>query len=211
MNTLNKKATCFLVCVASFFSACVPLHSDSLQGRPVYIPWSDRVRVLSHLSGFSVQGTVRFQRAHESPRFFQYAWVQQDSNNYELAFYAPFHIQSLKIRMRHSMPCVLLNGQEVASGVAVMPWIKQQIGYELPLQWLSYWVKGLPATGTQKNSVMSAVWDHFGRLVQFSQNQVQVKFSAYFSCAQYGIPRQISWSYKQDQVRLVAKVWHQHV
>jgi len=81
--------------------------------------------------------------------------------------------------------------------------LQQTLGWQFPIDALSYWVKGLPSH--QAGEQVS--YDEQGRINQITLNQWQIEFSKYRKFQGYLLPKMIQAKHPQLSIKVVAKKW----
>ena len=81
--------------------------------------------------------------------------------------------------------------------------LRQTLGWDFPIDALSYWVKGLPSG--QPGEVVS--YNDKGQIAKISLDQWQVVFSKYRLYQGYLLPKMIKATHPNISLRVVAKKW----
>ena len=83
--------------------------------------------------------------------------------------------------------------------------MQEQLGWQLPVTALQYWVRGLIAPGASQ-----AHYNTFGLLSQLKQNGFLVRFDRYQRKGQYDLPSILTITGHQLKIKLVIKQWRIH-
>jgi len=81
--------------------------------------------------------------------------------------------------------------------------LQNTLGWDFPIDALSYWVKGLPSH--DPNEKVQRNKD--GQIEQIQLNQWQIDFSSYQIYQGYQLPKKIKATHPQMTIKLVAKSW----
>ena len=81
--------------------------------------------------------------------------------------------------------------------------LQNTLGWEFPIDALSYWVKGLPSN--KPNEKVQRNSD--GQIEQIQLNHWQIDFSSYQRFQGYQLPKKIKATHPQMTIKLVAKNW----
>jgi outer membrane lipoprotein LolB len=76
-------------------------------------------------------------------------------------------------------------------------------GWHLPVSYLQYWVRGLPAPGLLANKQ----YDHLKRLTYLKQGEWQIQFLNYSSVGQIDLPNRLTISSPTLQTKIVIHEW----
>ena len=82
--------------------------------------------------------------------------------------------------------------------------LKEELGWEIPVGALGYWVRGVPAPdGAATNLQLSE-----GRAAAFGQNGWHIEVSRYMAVAGRSLPARITAARGEHRVTLVIREWH---
>ena len=107
----------------------------------------------------------------------------------------------LDIRPGHSV-LNLANGDSwEASDVAIL--VRQHVGWDVPVEALAWWVRGLSAPGRVSRKML----DDDGRLTLLSQHGWKVEYQRYAEFSGVALPTKLEASKGKRQVKLVMRNW----
>jgi len=82
--------------------------------------------------------------------------------------------------------------------------LTKEMGWELPVSQLRYWVKGVP---NPFNTFTKVVFDKNGRPMSFEQSGWSVQFFGYKVFKGYDLPRKIFMQKNEFKVKMIIKNW----
>ncbi|MEQ8954082.1 MAG: lipoprotein insertase outer membrane protein LolB [Gammaproteobacteria bacterium] len=157
--------------------------------------WAQLRNRLQALDNWQLRGrvNVRYDNESHTPRI---DW-QQQGEDYRIRLWGSFNAGNTLITGR---PGYVLMEQDGESLEAATPedLILQQLGYELPVSYLEYWVRGLPAPGN--SSGLS--FNELNQLVQFRQDDWTVSFADIRQYDDLTLPRRIEVTRPRNDIRL---------
>ena len=178
------------VALAALLAACASAP-PALEGGD----WNRQREYLTALQAWQLRGrvNVRYENESHTPRIL---WRQQDSH-YNIRLWGSFNAGNTLITGGPAGVSIETDG-EVLSAATPEELILEQLGYELPVSRLEYWVRGLPAPvgGAELE------FNSLGQLRALRQEDWSV---AYDDLRQYGdlvLPGAIELFRNRDDVRL---------
>lgn len=157
--------------------------------------WTRQRDQLQRLDSWQLSGRVNIRYDNEShtPRI---RWQQQNLE-YQIRLWGTFNAGNTLIVGRPGYVTMQQNsGTLTASSPEDL--ILQQLGYELPVSYLEYWIKGLPAPNTPAD----LTFNELNQLTNLSQFGWSV---SYTDPRQYGaitLPRRVELTRPQNDIRL---------
>lgn len=187
----------------AWLAGCVSLPR-AVGNLPSFAPdtgWAERRSVLQQLDGFSLRGRIAIA-AGESGASATMRWVQAGARG-EIEFDGPLGIGGLRVVARGEQLSVTNARGERRDGAAARADLERQLGFELPLASLRYWVLGVPDPSRDVDEERLA--DDAPRLEALSQAGWQVAYRAYTGAA--GLPRRIDAARGAARLRLLVEEW----
>ena len=159
----------------------------SKQESPVtVIPAEKRQKTLAAFNDFTAKGKVGFIH-HKTGGSASIDW-QQKGTQYAIRLYGPLGSESVSI---HGGPKQITltrsNGRRVSATSPEML-ILQELGYEIPVSGLQYWLKGIPAPLKLTHAPRL---DAQGRLLRLEQNGWVINYIAYKNYGDLSVPHKI--------------------
>jgi len=183
-----------LLSVALLISACTPLRMEA----PVNPDWEQRKQVLAALDDWEFTGSISVRDQQESHTS-RIRWRQQ-REDYRINLWGTFNVGATEISGGPHLVRISRQGEEVVTDSAEQL-IYDELGYELPVSQLNYWLKGIPAPGSPAES-------EFGennQLTHLQQSGWQIEYMAYSNYGTETLPvriRMIKAPLRVDLLRL---------
>lgn len=157
--------------------------------------WALHREQLRQLHSWQLRGrvNVRYDNESHTPRI---QW-QQENTGFAIRLWGTFNVGNTRINGRPGFVTMEQNGT-VLTANSPEDLILQQLGYELPVSYLEYWIKGMPAP----DSAAELVFNASGRLEQMVQDGWTV---SYTDPRQYGsvtLPRRVELTRPRNDLRL---------
>lgn len=184
-----------LLTTALLIACCTIVSCTTAPPAQVNSDWVRQSDLLRQLESWQLRGrvNVRYNNESHTPRI---QWAQQNLD-YNIRLWGTFNAGSTTIVGRPGFVTLEQNG-DVVSASSPEDLILQQLGYELPVSYLEYWVKGLPAPESRAD----LSFNELNQLVGIYQDGWTVSYS---DPRQYGsltLPRQIELTRPQNDIRL---------
>ncbi len=157
--------------------------------------WLRQQDQLQELDSWQLRGrvNVRYNDESHTPRI---QWSQQNLE-YSIRLWGTFNAGSTTITGRPGHVTLQQNG-DVLTANSPEDLILQQLGYELPVSYLEYWIKGLPAPESEAELT-------FNELNQLSEIYQHGWTVSYTDPRQYGsltLSRRVELTRAQNDIRL---------
>jgi outer membrane lipoprotein LolB len=157
--------------------------------------WPAHRSQLTSLDEWQLQGrvNVRYDNESQTPRI---RWNQQNIE-YQINLFGTFNAGSTLIVGRPGL-VTLEQGNDIVTATTAESLILQQLGYELPVSNLSYWIKGLPSSETEAE----LVFNQQNQLSQIIQDGWTVNFTDYRQYDSIALPRRVELTRPRNDIRL---------
>lgn len=157
--------------------------------------WTRHRSLLEELDSWELSGrvNVRYDNENHTPRIL---WLQQNVE-YSIRLWGTFNAGNTRIVGRPGYVTMEQDG-DVREAGSPEELILANLGYELPVSYLEYWIKGLPAPGTPADL-------HFNELNQLTELVQQGWTVSYTDLRQYGelsLPRRVELTRPENDIRL---------
>lgn len=187
---------CLCLCL---LSGCTTLTPPPAQNQT--LAWQQRLKQLQQLSHWTLQGTAGI-RTPENAWSASLFW-QQTPTNYALHLFGPLGMNRIQLTgsahqvtlMTPSQPAVTAKNPEIL--------LQQTLGWQLPVNHLQYWIRGIPAPGKPAKYT----WDNFHHLTQLEQDNWQINYTEYSNSNGIDLPTRISLHHANLQIKLVIRQW----
>lgn len=168
-------------------------------GKPLgnhYMPWPQRQKQLRALTNWTAGGSIAARNQIKGGWNASFNW-QQQRDNYDIALFGPLgtnHVQVTgapnQITLKTSQRTYTANSPEAL--------LQQQLGWQLPVSKLAYWLRGLPAPGSRERHAV----DMNNHIVHLNQDGWNVYILRYVSVNGVDIP---------DRILLTNPPWVAHI
>ncbi len=157
--------------------------------------WNKQRRALQNLDTWEMRGRVdvRYNDESNTPRI---RWAQQP-DHYNIRLWGTLNAGNTLITGVPGL-VTLEQGNDVLTAASAEDLILQQLGYELPVSYLEYWVKGIP-------SPASGFELEFNELNQLESLRQDGWTISYPDIRQYGeltLPRRVDVTRPKNDIRL---------
>ncbi len=131
-------------------------------------------------------------------------WTQQ-SDRYHIFMTGPMGQGSIDIKGSRQDVTMQISGEGIYFASSPEQLIEQRLGWSLPISNLLYWIKGLPAPGSEHEISL----DQHNRLETLRQNNWKIRYSNYRHVADGNLPGKIILHQgKKLRVTLIIKEWN---
>lgn len=152
---------------------------------PVNAEWEQRRLVLDQISHWEFIGSLNVRDADDAHSS-RIRW-QQNDEAYQINLWGTFNVGANQIDGRPGRVQIAQQGEEPVFTESPEELLFQELGYELPVTELNYWIKGIPAPGPSSDL-------EFGETNQvraFRQVGWQVSYMAYTNFGLETLPTRI--------------------
>ena len=164
--------------------------------------WALQRQQLEKLTHWQLRGrvNVRFDNESQTPRI---QW-QHSSRAYQIRLWGTFNAGNTLIRGEPGRVS-LDQGDEHFSASSPEELILQQLGYELPISYLEFWIKGLPVP----NRPAALFFNDLNQLTAFKQADWKVTLSDLRDYGDLALPRRVDIMRSENdaQLRFVGLRW----
>jgi len=198
----QHKSALLLFIIPLFISACavqppVPVPDSQTQQQ-----WQMHQNALSGLTLWTLNGRMSVQMENEG-------WTaslhwQQINDDYRLRIIAPFGRGTVEISGNSDTVRLQTAENEIFEDDDVDVLIRQNLGWEIPVAALVYWIKGLPEPGA---AITTLIIDNQGRASDLIQSDWTVKYERYTTSSGLQVPTRITLQREGLQLRLNISRW----
>ncbi|MEP5764837.1 MAG: lipoprotein insertase outer membrane protein LolB [Halieaceae bacterium] len=185
-----------LLALAALLSACASQPPQS--GRP--LDWASQQQQLTKLDNWTLSGKVAVssERGANTARL---RWIQRQ-DDLDLKLSGPVGMQQVTVQRRGEQLTLLRNGrvESIAGGEELFV---EEFGWSLPLDYLPWWLRGLPAPQTEPTATRFVD----GHLQSLQQAGWNVEYLDYQTVEDYWLPRSIGFSRDQVKGKILLKQW----
>jgi len=181
----------YFTLLLSLLSACSSLAPPAQSSSD----WVRQRTALEQLDSWQLRGrvNVRYNDESDTPSI---QWSQQ-SVEYHIRLWGTFNVGTTVIVGRPGY-VTLEQGGDVLTASSPEDLILQQLGYELPVSYLEYWIKGIPAPGSRSD----LRFNELNQLITLTQGGWTVSYTDLRQYGNLSLPRRVDVTRNQDDIRL---------
>ena len=187
--------TCLLLASCAGLRPSVPPSNQSLA-------WQQRQAQLQKINNWHLSGSVSIQHQNKTD-LASITW-NQTSNHYDIVLSGPLSLGRVEIIGRPGLVTLVSTRQKSASASSPEMLMQQQLGWQIPISSLYYWVRGLPTPGIPSNTK----FDRYNHIIKLAQQGWYIEYLDFTQTHQVDLPRTISLRNPQLQVRLIIREWN---
>jgi outer membrane lipoprotein LolB len=174
-----------------FLSACTSIAPPAEENSN----WARQRDQLQSLDSWELRGrvNVRYDNESHTPTI---NWLQQ-SNEYQIRLWGTLNSGNTLIHGRPGF-VTLESGGETLSASSPEDLILEQLGYELPVSQLNYWIKGLPAP----DSDAQLSFNELNQLTTIEQAEWTITLTDMRQYGSLSLPRRVDLTRPRNDIRL---------
>ena len=196
----RKITTSALIWLVLLLSACAtrpPVPDIDTNAR-----WRLRQQQLNQITDWQLAGRISVQLASEGWSASLY-W-QQDNEDYKLRIVAPLGRGTVEISGNADTVRLRTVDNQILEDKDVALLMQQNLGWEIPVAALIYWIRGLPEPGTADSAINL---DPLGQLAGISQAGWNVSYEKYTRVGTLDLPARMTVQREQLKLRLSINKW----
>ena len=204
--------TLAVLTVLATLGACTTIRIDPLpEGMTDQPPenWATRSASLDQLDHWKLSGKLAVRQPSDSGTAIINHWIQ-DGEAYDLALSSSFlGMGSTRLKgVPGFIELTLPNGETYRSGDPESL-VKAATGWQLPLENLTWWIRGLPSPGSDYR----LLFDEQGRLAIIRQDGWEIRYDRWqdFLAGYPTLPARITALKEDKRVRLVVSDWQEQL
>lgn len=129
-------------------------------------------------------------------------WVQQQSN-YTISLTGPLGSGGMTLNGHPGFVSMQTADGKQASATNPEKLLAQQWGWHLPVSYIAYWVRGLPAPDAPYQSQ----FDAYHRLIALNQLGFTIQYQHYYNLGALSLPDRINITSPSIKVKLIVYEW----
>ncbi len=187
----------------TLLSACatqVPLATPTVQNQQ---SWTERQRTLNQLTRWHNEGALAIQTA-KSNQTMQFDWQLQGENDYSLRFMGPVGTGYGTLKTTPTESVYFAPQNKVYSDKNAEALLTKVTGWQLPVNDLYYWARGLPAPGSTANLQFD---DSHSHITELQQDGFDVVFQHYSGVGKVDLPSKLLIQNADVKVKIVITRW----
>lgn len=187
--------------ITLWLTSCTIAPTELQTAQNKYATWSNRAKTLNQIHTWNLTGLIAIRERNN-------AWSanlqwQQQQQNYHIRLFGPLgtHTYELSGDASH----VILATPEGKQFSATTPeeLLAQQLGWRIPVSYLLYWVRGLPAP----TLVAEKSFDTYHHLTELKQAGWTIHYLRYTSANHIDMPSKIFLDNTKLNVKIIVNKW----
>lgn len=192
-----------VVLIILLMSGCVSVRTPS-PGRQDFYAMSTkkRQRNLKRIKSWEAKGAFSIQHSPQKPVIAAYDWQQFGNRNSRIRISSSLDIYSAVIWRRPGTVTLQKNREQIYRAKTATQLMQKNLGWSLPINNLSYWIKGAAAPGRSREHA-----DAFGHLLTLWQQGWVINYGAYETVSGIDLPKVIYMSRPGFEAKIVVNTW----
>ena len=186
----------------TLLAGCAGLTSrEALEGEGSPALWQSHKQQIGSLDAWQISGKVGIRAPQDSGSGTLF-WLQRQ-DYYDIRLSGPLGRGAARLTGRPGTILLEVANQGRYQATSPEQLLQQQLGLNLPVSHLLWWIRGLPDPDSKSRLTL----DRDSRLAQLSQDGWQVDYLRYAEQDGYWLPERLKLSGHDLQVTLVIKDW----
>lgn len=174
---------------------------ESVQGQGNQAQWREHKEQLSSLDGWQIDGKIGIRAPKDSGSGTLF-WLQRQ-DYYDIRLSGPLGRGAARLTGRPGQVSLEVANQGRYEAPTPEALLEQQLGWNLPVSHLNWWIRGLPAPDSKSRLNLDAN----SRLSSLEQDDWQIQYLSYTQQNGYWLPERIKLHGSNLDVTLVIKQW----
>ncbi|WP_455921841.1 lipoprotein insertase outer membrane protein LolB [Pseudomonas putida] len=193
---------CITFTLIALLAGCTGLGTrEALQGQGSPQQWAIHKTQLTQLDGWQIDGKVGIRAPKDSGSGTLF-WLQRQ-DYYDIRLSGPLGRGAARLTGRPGQVALEVANQGRYEASTPEQLLGEQLGWDLPVSHLVWWVRGLPAPDTKSKLTL----DGDSRLASLEQDGWSVEYLSYTEQNGYALPDRIKLHGRDLDVTLVVKSW----
>lgn len=165
------------------------------------ISWISRAKELRSLETFSIRGTLELHPQGHRGGNFPFQWIKTP-NYYQLRLFDPFGGLYMELTsFKHESILKIKNKSYKAKNAEVL--VRNHLGYALPVNCFSDWLKGISTLGLKNERVMTQT----NHVLKLHQAGWLIRYLRYHQIRNIDLPTQFVMIKKELHARILIAYW----
>lgn len=194
----------FLLWLSLWLSACSTIQEKDQTTEPA--SWQQQQKKLSQLQSWTISGRISVQTEIEGGQA-DYRWQQHNKTDYDIRLLAPMGAGTTLINGRLNGVSLKTSSGDELFDTDVDKLMLRLNGWPVPVSGLQYWVKGLPAPGSQFEI---SKWNKNGQPAVMLQDGWRIELRKYKKVGELNLPGKLFINRQNGEevdVRLIIRQW----
>ncbi|MGE6530283.1 lipoprotein insertase outer membrane protein LolB [Pseudomonas sp. NPDC077382] len=187
---------------ALLLAGCAGLGpQESVEGPGNAEDWKAHKAHISEIDGWQISGKIGIQAPRDSGSGTLF-WLQRQGY-FDIRLSGPLGRGATRLTGRPDAVALEVAGQGRFEADSPEALVESQLGWQLPVSYMLYWVRGLPAPDSRSRIAL----DSNGRLASLQQDGWDVQYLSYTEENGYPLPNRIKLAGRDLKITLVVKDW----
>ncbi|UNG17709.1 lipoprotein insertase outer membrane protein LolB [Stutzerimonas zhaodongensis] len=188
--------------LALLLAGCAGLGpQESVEGPGNAEDWKTHKAHISEIDGWQISGKIGIQAPQDSGSGTLF-WLQRQ-DYFDIRLSGPLGRGATRLTGRPDAVALEVAGQGRFEADSPEALVESQLGWQLPVSNLLWWVRGLPAPDSRSRIALNAN----GQLASLKQDGWDVQYLSYTEEDGYPLPNRIKLAGRDLKITLVVKVW----
>ncbi len=174
---------------------------ESVEGPGNAEDWKTHKAHVSEIDGWQISGKIGIQAPRDSGSGTLF-WLQRQ-DYFDIRLSGPLGRGATRLTGRPDAVALEVAGQGRFEADSPEALVESQLGWQLPVSNLLWWVRGLPAPDSSSRIAVDAN----GRLASLEQDGWDVQYLGYIEEDGYSLPNRIKLAGRDLKITLVVKDW----
>lgn len=157
-------------------AGCATVSSTQPAAENKSVGWEDRTTALSNIKNWDLHGLIAVHARNDAFSA-NWHWQQLANHDYTIEMFGPMGSNSLQITGTPSHVTLETSDGKKASASSPETLLQQQVGWQLPVSNLYYWIRGLPVPNVSAQKHFDA-YHHLTTLVQQDWTVQYLRYTA---------------------------------
>ncbi|MBA1265193.1 lipoprotein insertase outer membrane protein LolB [Stutzerimonas sp. NM35] len=187
---------------ALLLAGCAGLGpQESVEGPGSAEDWKTHKARIGHIDGWQISGKIGIRAPQDSGSGTLF-WLQRQ-DYFDIRLSGPLGRGATRLTGRPDAVILEVAGQGRFEAKSPEALVESQLGWQLPVSNLLWWVRGLPAPDSRSRVTL----DSTGRLATLQQDDWDVQYLGYVEENGLTLPSRIKLEGRNLQITLVIKDW----
>lgn len=174
---------------------------ESIEGPGNKEDWTTHKTRVSEIDGWQISGKIGIRAPQDSGSGTLF-WLQRQ-DYFDIRLSGPLGRGATRLTGRPDAVALEVAGQGRFEAESPEALVESQLGWQLPVSNLLWWVRGLPAPDSRSRIALDAN----GRLANLQQDGWDIQYLGYSEEDGYALPSRIKLAGRDLQITLVVKDW----
>lgn len=174
---------------------------ESVEGPGNAEDWKAHKTNVSEIDGWQINGKIGIRAPQDSGSGTLF-WLQRQ-DYFDIRLSGPLGRGATRLTGRPDAVALEVAGQGRFEAESPEALVESQLGWQLPVSNLLWWIRGLPSPDSRSRIAL----DSSGRLAELQQDGWAVQYLGYSEEDGYALPSRIKLAGRDLQITLVVKDW----